>query len=222
MRCAAAADMLAPSSSLARGPYDGSTPAAGRSWRVRPARSGGIPSSALSPICMTGRCRSSRTPATSCSSASRSGRFSKWRAMRSWTRHVGRVVGECGGASLVPASTCPLSCVTTTSRFLSCPDRGACVIARLKQPPDTPQGRRLRPRPCLDVTEANEIARFLPPAMARWCSVSIGGACRPVAIARSSRVTARCLRARALGRVGARHARKLSLSSGSFVRRAGN
>ncbi|WP_334068135.1 YebB family permuted papain-like enzyme [Burkholderia cepacia] len=64
-------------------------------------------------------------------------------ATRSWTNHVGIVVGERDGESLVAESTFPLSRVTTMSRFLARSDRGACVIARLKQPLDAEQRRRL-------------------------------------------------------------------------------
>ncbi|KAG8150837.1 YebB family permuted papain-like enzyme [Burkholderia catarinensis] len=64
-------------------------------------------------------------------------------ATRSWTNHVGIVVGERGGEALVAESTFPLSRVTTMSRFLARSDRGACVIARLKQPLDAAQRRRL-------------------------------------------------------------------------------
>ncbi|WP_175714368.1 YebB family permuted papain-like enzyme [Burkholderia ambifaria] len=64
-------------------------------------------------------------------------------ATRSWTNHVGIVVGERGGEPLVAESTFPLSRVTTMSRFLARSDRGACVIARLKQPLDAAQRRRL-------------------------------------------------------------------------------
>ncbi|AFQ51748.1 YebB family permuted papain-like enzyme [Burkholderia cepacia] len=65
------------------------------------------------------------------------------RATRAWTNHVGIVVGERGGEPLVAESTFPLSRVTTMSRFLARSDRGACVIARLKQPLDAAQRRRL-------------------------------------------------------------------------------
>ena len=64
-------------------------------------------------------------------------------ATRSWTNHVGIVVGERDGEPLVAESTFPLSRVTTMSRFLARSDRGACVIARLKQPLDAEQRRRL-------------------------------------------------------------------------------
>ncbi|MEN8514252.1 YebB family permuted papain-like enzyme [Burkholderia sp. RS02] len=64
-------------------------------------------------------------------------------ATRSWTNHVGIVVGERGGEVLVAESTFPLSRVTTMSRFLARSDRGACVIARLKQPIDAAQRSRL-------------------------------------------------------------------------------
>ena len=64
-------------------------------------------------------------------------------ATRSWTNHVGIVVGRRGGEPLVAESTFPLSRVTTMSRFLVRSDRGACVIARLKQPLDAAQRRRL-------------------------------------------------------------------------------
>ncbi|WP_176041700.1 YebB family permuted papain-like enzyme [Burkholderia stabilis] len=64
-------------------------------------------------------------------------------ATRSWTNHVGIVVGRRGGEPLVAESTFPLSRVTTMSRFLARSDRGACVIARLKQPLDAAQRRRL-------------------------------------------------------------------------------
>ncbi|MBR8335843.1 YebB family permuted papain-like enzyme [Burkholderia ambifaria] len=64
-------------------------------------------------------------------------------ATRSWTNHVGIVVGERGGEPLVAESTFPLSRVTTMSRFLARSDRGACVIACLKQPLDAAQRRRL-------------------------------------------------------------------------------
>ncbi|WP_175855140.1 YebB family permuted papain-like enzyme [Burkholderia anthina] len=64
-------------------------------------------------------------------------------ATRSWTNHVGIVIGERGGEPLVAESTFPLSRVTTMSRFLARSDRGACVIARLKQPLDAAQRRRL-------------------------------------------------------------------------------
>ncbi|QVN20195.1 YebB family permuted papain-like enzyme [Burkholderia pyrrocinia] len=64
-------------------------------------------------------------------------------ATRSWTNHVGIVVGRRGGEVLVAESTFPLSRVTTMSRFLARSDRGACVIARLKQPLDAAQRRRL-------------------------------------------------------------------------------
>ncbi|KFG98595.1 hypothetical protein GQ56_0103545 [Burkholderia paludis] len=64
-------------------------------------------------------------------------------ATRSWTNHVGIVVGERGGEVLVAESTFPLSRVTTMSRFLARSDRGACVIARLKQPLDAAQRREL-------------------------------------------------------------------------------
>ncbi|WP_371142569.1 YebB family permuted papain-like enzyme [Burkholderia cepacia] len=63
-------------------------------------------------------------------------------ATRSWTNHVGIVVGERDGEPLVAESTFPLSRVTTMSRFLARSDRGACVIARLKQPLDAEQRRR--------------------------------------------------------------------------------
>ncbi|OED10881.1 YebB family permuted papain-like enzyme [Burkholderia sp. A2] len=64
-------------------------------------------------------------------------------ATRSWTNHVGIVVGERDGEPLVAESTFPLSRVTTMSRFLARSDRGACVIARMKQPLDAEQRRRL-------------------------------------------------------------------------------
>ncbi|HDR9760708.1 TPA: YebB family permuted papain-like enzyme [Burkholderia cepacia] len=64
-------------------------------------------------------------------------------ATRSWTNHVGIVVGARGGETLIAESTFPLSRVTTMSRFLARSDRGACVIARLKQPLDAEQQRRL-------------------------------------------------------------------------------
>ncbi|WP_175866950.1 YebB family permuted papain-like enzyme [Burkholderia contaminans] len=64
-------------------------------------------------------------------------------ATRSWTNHVGIVIGERGGEPLIAESTFPLSRVTTMSRFLARSDRGACVIARLKQPLDAAQRRRL-------------------------------------------------------------------------------
>ncbi|WP_423761658.1 YebB family permuted papain-like enzyme [Burkholderia sp. NLJ2] len=64
-------------------------------------------------------------------------------ATRSWTNHVGIVVGRRGVEPLVAESTFPLSRVTTMSRFLARSDRGACVIARLKQPLDAAQRRRL-------------------------------------------------------------------------------
>ncbi|SEU44018.1 Permuted papain-like amidase enzyme, YaeF/YiiX, C92 family [Burkholderia cepacia] len=64
-------------------------------------------------------------------------------ATRSWTNHVGIVVGERDGEPLVAESTFPLSRVTTMSRFLARSDRGACVVARLKQPLDAEQRRRL-------------------------------------------------------------------------------
>ncbi|WP_175978051.1 YebB family permuted papain-like enzyme [Burkholderia sp. BCC1047] len=64
-------------------------------------------------------------------------------ATRSWTNHVGIVVGGRGGDVLIAESTFPLSRVTTMSRFLARSDRGACVIARLKQPLDAAQRRRL-------------------------------------------------------------------------------
>ncbi|MDN7616143.1 YebB family permuted papain-like enzyme [Burkholderia cepacia] len=64
-------------------------------------------------------------------------------ATRSWTNHVGIVVGRRGGEPLVAESTFPLSRVTTMSRFLARSHRGACVIARLKQPFDAAQRRRL-------------------------------------------------------------------------------
>ncbi|KVF19235.1 YebB family permuted papain-like enzyme [Burkholderia cepacia] len=64
-------------------------------------------------------------------------------ATRSWTNHVGIVVGERDGEPLVAESTFPLSRVTTMSRFLARSDRGACVVARLKQPLDAAQRRRL-------------------------------------------------------------------------------
>ncbi|WGY70459.1 YebB family permuted papain-like enzyme [Burkholderia cepacia] len=64
-------------------------------------------------------------------------------ATRAWTNHVGIVVGERGGEVLIAESTFPLSRVTTMSRFLARSDRGACVIARLKQPLDARQRRRL-------------------------------------------------------------------------------
>ncbi|WP_322077248.1 YebB family permuted papain-like enzyme [Burkholderia cepacia] len=63
-------------------------------------------------------------------------------ATRSWTNHVGIVVGERDGEPLVAESTFPLSRVTTMSRFLARSDRGACVVARLKQPLDAEQRRR--------------------------------------------------------------------------------
>ncbi|WP_240461999.1 YebB family permuted papain-like enzyme [Burkholderia sp. Nafp2/4-1b] len=62
---------------------------------------------------------------------------------RSWTNHVGIVVGERGGEPLIAESTFPLSRVKTMSRFLARSNRGACVIARLKQPLDAAQRRRL-------------------------------------------------------------------------------
>lgn len=64
-------------------------------------------------------------------------------ATRSWTNHVGIVIGERDGEPLVAESTFPLSRVTTMSRFLARSDRGACVIARLKQPLDATQRRQL-------------------------------------------------------------------------------
>ncbi|BAX63008.1 YebB family permuted papain-like enzyme [Burkholderia stabilis] len=64
-------------------------------------------------------------------------------ATRSWTNHVGIVVGRRGVEPLVAESTFPLSRVTTMSRFLARSDRGACVIARLKQPLDAAQRRTL-------------------------------------------------------------------------------
>ncbi|MBP0607529.1 YebB family permuted papain-like enzyme [Burkholderia cenocepacia] len=64
-------------------------------------------------------------------------------ATRSWTNHVGIVVGERGGEALIAESTFPLSRVTTMSRFVARSDCGACVVARLTQPLDAAQRRRL-------------------------------------------------------------------------------
>ncbi|KVL18866.1 YebB family permuted papain-like enzyme [Burkholderia sp. MSMB1826] len=64
-------------------------------------------------------------------------------ATRSWTNHVGIAVGERGGETLIAESTFPLSRVTTMSRFLARSERGACVIARLRQPLDAAQRREL-------------------------------------------------------------------------------
>jgi hypothetical protein len=60
----------------------------------------------------------------------------------SWTNHVGIVVGVGADDLLIAESTFPLSRVTTLSRFLS-RSQGRFVVARLKQPLERSQQRRL-------------------------------------------------------------------------------
>lgn len=61
----------------------------------------------------------------------------------SWTNHVGIVVGVRGNDSLIAESTFPLSRITTMSRFLARSEHGEFAVARLRQPLESSQQRRL-------------------------------------------------------------------------------